>query len=132
LNELHKYLYTVENGNKINFENFVNILKCEIPENITSTIMQIFDSLQEGDGKVSVETLKKALRLDNHYRTKLMLKSKETIASEMEIAILFVSGNKGYLDSNDFLEMHRNMYWVQPKENLNNYLNMVKAIWGYK
>jgi len=94
--------------------------------------LQIFETLQEGDGKVSVETLKKNLKLENHYRAKLMLKSKEALAAEMEIAISFVGGDKGYLDSNEFLEMHKNIYWVQPKENLNNYMTMIKAIWGKK
>jgi hypothetical protein len=34
------------------------------------------------------------------------------------------SGEKGYLDLNDFVEMQRNMYYVQPKENISNFYNV--------
>ena len=34
------------------------------------------------------------------------------------------SGDKGYFELNDFLELHRNMYYVQPKENITNYLTV--------
>ena len=107
-------------------------MKCDIPEGITNTIVQIFQNLQDGNETVSVEALKKNLRIDSHPSVRLMVKSPETILNEFEFSILFVSGDKGYLDINEFLELHRNMYWVQPKENLTNYLNMVLSFWNQK
>jgi hypothetical protein len=43
---------------------------------------------------------------------------------ELNLSITFVGGDKGYLDLNDFLEFHRNIYYVQPKENITNFLNV--------
>ena len=131
INELHKYLYTLENGNKISYENFINILKCEIPDNILNSIIKIFRSLTNSD-YVSIETLRKSLRVDQHPNVKLMIKTPENIAKEFDFAIMFVAGDKDSLSIDDFLEMHKNMYWVQPKENLNNYINMINALWGMK
>ena len=88
---MHKYLYTAENGDTVSYENFANILKSDMPDNITNTVSQIFETLQEGNGTVSTETLKKNLRLDNHPRVKLMLKNKETLLREMEFSILFLN-----------------------------------------
>lgn len=128
---MHKYLYTLENENKISYENLINIFKCEIPENILNSILKIFRSLTNSD-YVSIETLRKSLRFDQHPNVKLMVKTPEMIAKEFEFAIMFVAGDKNSLSIDDFLELHRNMYWVQPKENLNNYINMINALWGMK
>ena len=64
------------------------------------------------------------MKVENHPRVKLMMKSREAIRSELEFSILFVSGDKGYLDVNDFVELHRNMYWVTPKENFTNFVSI--------
>jgi hypothetical protein len=129
---LHKYLYTAENGNTVSFEHFINLFKSEVPEKITNSIVQIFNSLQEGNNKISLDTVRKSLNLDHHPRIKLMLKSTDSLVAEFEFSLMFVSGNKGYLDLNDFLEFHRNIYWVTPKDNLTNFYVMTCNLWGYK
>jgi hypothetical protein len=43
---------------------------------------------------------------------------------DLSLSISFVTGEKGYLDLNDFVEFHRNIYFVQPKENITNFLNV--------
>jgi hypothetical protein len=53
-----------------------------------------------------------------------MQKSYEDAQNEIDIAIRFVCGEKGYMDMNEFIELHRNYYYVQPKENLTNYMNV--------
>lgn len=57
-----------------------------------------------------------------------MLKPVDLVQNELEFSLKFVAGDKGYLDINDFMEFHRNMYWVQPKENLTNFLNVIFSI----
>ena len=61
-----------------------------------------------------------------------MLKPREEVEEEIEFSLRFVSGDKGYVNFNDFLEFHRNIYWVQPKENNTHYLSMIKQLWGFK
>ena len=53
-----------------------------------------------------------------------MLKNLDTIKDEVEYSINFTLGDKSAFDENDFLEFHRNMYWVQPKEQISNFLNV--------
>lgn len=57
-----------------------------------------------------------------------MQKSYDDVEKELEFSINFVCGDKGYLDLNDFLEFHRNIYWVTPKENLTNFINVIGII----
>lgn len=130
LSELHKYLRTYENNGLVSFESFIELLKSEIPESIHNKIIQIFDTIRDGNETISVDALKKLIKVENHPRVKLMLKDRDTVRSEFEFSISFVSGDKEYLDINDFLELHRNMYWVIPKEELTNYNNTISRIWG--
>ena len=64
-------------------------------------------------------------------RFKLMLKTFDTVRDEVEYSIKFTLGDKTTFDENDFLEFHRNMYWVQPKEQISNFLNVNKFIFNY-
>jgi hypothetical protein len=43
---------------------------------------------------------------------------------DLNLSVSFVSGDKEYLELNDFLEFHRNIYYVQPQENLENFINV--------
>lgn len=96
------------------------------------TLVLIFNNMQEGNNTVSMETIRKFLQVESHPRVKLMLKNRDLVAQELEFSFLFVSGDKGYLDINEFIEFHRNMYWVQPKENLTNFYKMICDLWGFK
>jgi len=53
-----------------------------------------------------------------------MLKTLDQVRSEIEYSISFTIGEKNSFNENDFLEFHRNMYWVQPKENISNFLKV--------
>jgi Ca2+-binding EF-hand superfamily protein len=130
LSELHKYLKTWENNGLVGFESFIELLKCEVPENILNNILSIFELIKEQNNTISVETLKKIIKVENHPRVKLMMKSRDAVRNELEFSILFVSGDKGYLYVNDFVELHRNMYWVTPKEDLTNFNNTISRLWG--
>jgi hypothetical protein len=53
-----------------------------------------------------------------------MQKPYEEAKRELDIAIRFVSGDKDFLGIAEFIELHRNIYYVQPKENLTNFMNV--------
>lgn len=130
LTEIHKYLNTYENENRVFFENFVHLLKCEVPEYLNKVILDVFERIQDGNGTISLENLKRRLNLEHHQRVKLMLKDRSTVNDELNIAISFVIGDKDYMDINEFTELHRNMYWVTPRENLTNLFNTIQEIWS--
>jgi Ca2+-binding EF-hand superfamily protein len=132
LTEIHKFLKTSECGDNVPFENLINILKCEVPESFTKIVCEVFDLIQDGNGVISVQNLKNRVKIDHHHRVKLMLKDQEMIKSELNISINFVAGDKDVIDVNEFLEMHRNMYWVTPRENITYLFNMVPELWGCK
>jgi hypothetical protein len=53
-----------------------------------------------------------------------MHKEFDEVQKELNLSLTFVGGDKEFLDLNEFLEFHRNIYYVQPKENITNFLNV--------
>jgi hypothetical protein len=53
-----------------------------------------------------------------------MEKTYEDAQRDLDISIRFVCGEKDCIELNDFIELHRNIYYVQPKENLTNFMNV--------
>ncbi len=76
--------------------------------------------------------MKRIMRIDYHPRVKLMLKNRDNVAADLDFSIKFVSGDKDHLSFDEFREFHRNMFWVQPKENVTHFCKMVCEIWGFK
>jgi len=61
-----------------------------------------------------------------------MLKDINILTSELEFSLQFVcDGKKGFLEINEFLEFHYNMYWVQPKENLTQFYKLICDLWNF-
>lgn len=92
----------------------------------------MFEALQDEEGHLPLENAKERLVVDNHPRVRLMQVPRETVQADFEFSFNFIVGDKGYLDLQDFLEFHRNMYWVTPREHLTNFLNTCYEIWGFK
>ena len=105
-------------------------MKCDIPEKITRDLIEIFQKLTGGGPTIPIDVLKQRLKIEEHPRVRLMIKKPEAIATEFEFSALFVSGDKGYLEQEDFLELHRNIYWVTPREGISNFQNMIKLLWN--
>lgn len=108
------------------FLTLIFFLKCEIPEKIINSLVAVFQHVKGNDSEISVEAFRSKIRYDSFPRFKLMLKTLEQVKNEVEYSISFTVGEKNSFDENDFLEFHRNMYWVQPKENISNFLKVIK------
>jgi len=73
----------------------------------------------KGNGSgIPVDVFRSKIKYDSFPRFKLMLKTLDQVASEVGYSISFTIGDKNSFDENNFLEFHRNMYWVQLKENI--------------
>lgn len=132
LTEIHKYLKTYENEGMVSFENFTALLKCDVPEALTKEVDDVFNKIQDGNGLISLETLKKRLNIEHHPRIKLMHKEIPLVQAEMDISIQFIIGDKTEINRDEFQELHRNMYWVTPRDNITYFFQMIPDLWGLK
>ena len=87
-------------------------------------MVAIFQYVKGNNSDIPVEVFRSKIRCDFSPRFRLMLKTLDDIKNEIEYSISFTIGEKQSFDENDFLEFHRNMYWVQPKENISNFLKV--------
>jgi len=88
-------------------------------------LVAVYQHVKGNDSEILVDVFRSRIRYDMFPRYKLMLKTLDQIKSEVEYSITFTVGEKNCFDENDFLEFHRNMYWVQPKENISNFLKVI-------
>lgn len=89
-----------------------------------NSIVAIYQNVLGSNPEISLEIIRNRLKYEMFPRYKLMLKTLEEVKNEIEYSISFTIGNKQSFDENDFLEFHKNIYWVQPKENMSNYLRV--------
>lgn len=87
-------------------------------------MVAIYQHVKGNSSEISIDMFRNKFRYDLFPRFKLMLKTLDQVKSEIEYSIRFTVGEKNGFDENDFLEFHRNMYWVQPKENISNFLKV--------
>ena len=59
-----------------------------------------------------------------------MHKEVPLVQQELDISIQFIIGDKQAMDQNEFLELHKNMYWVTPRENITYFIKMIPDLWG--
>lgn len=130
LNEMHKYLYTFENNETIYYEDFISLLKVEVPSTIINTVTDIFLSMNSET--INKEDLKKRIIVEKDDRVKLMQKSVDQVYSDWSFSIDFVAKENGEIGIDEFLMLHSYMYYVQPKENLTNFLRKIFDVWGVK
>lgn len=132
LTEIHKYLKTFENQGMVPFENFVALLKCDVPEALTKEVENVYEKLQDSNGSITIENLKKKLNIEHHPRIKLMHKEIPLVQQEMDLSIQFIIGDKTEMSPDEFQELHRNMYWVTPRDNITYFFQMIPDLWGCK
>lgn len=129
LSEIHKYLGTYENG-YVNLEQFVGLLKNEVPELLIKEVKEIFAKIKDPNGSITLENLKSHFNVEMHPRVKLMKKEVPLVQNEFEISFKFILGDKTVMTEDDFLELHKNMFWVTPKENTTYFFRMLPGLWG--
>lgn len=130
LTEIHKYLGTYEHEGYVQFESFIALLKCDVPEPLISEVNQVFSKIEDGNDSISLENLKKKIKIDHHPQVKLMHKEVPLVQQEFDISVQFILGDKQTMSKDEFLELHKNMYWVTPRENITYFVRMIPDLWG--
>lgn len=128
LTEIHKFLGSYEKG-LVSFEKFIGILKCCIDDSFLDLVNKVFEQIKDSENSVSVCKLKSIFNPEEHPRVKLMLKEVPQVLNEFDVAVKFVVGEKDVMTKEEFLELHKNMYWVTPKENMTYFNRIIPAIW---
>ena len=101
-----------------------------MPPVLEEEINRIFDLIKDSDDCVSLDTLVAKFNPEKHPRVKLMLKEVPQVQNEFDVAVKFILGDKKIATRQDFIDLHKNMFWVNPRENTVYFYRMIAGIWG--
>ena len=124
------YNYLDCKGNQFSLEKFIQLFQCEIPEDFIKDLNEMFYFVSENQESVSIEKLLKNIRPENHPQISIM-KNDPCIAEEnLKFAIEFVAGDKPEITRDEFIQLHKNIYWILPEENYELFKYKIPKLWG--
>ena len=132
--ELCKYLGKTSENDQISIEQFVNLFKSEIPQSLINKVMEVFNKLKENRESTILNrrNLEHAICIKNHPLCKVFKKDEENTLEQFENSIKFIVMDKNELNENDFLEIHNNMFYTMPVEEVAYFIKYIPELWGIK
>lgn len=130
LSELLKYVTDSTDFTTIKFEKFIGLFKKEVPRVLNEETIEVFNTLKNNEGKVTVEALMNCCQVDHHFHVAVMHKAPHDALKNVEIAIKFLVGDKQEIELNDFIELNNSMYWLIPKQHEDYFKREMPALWG--
>ena len=132
--ELCKYLGKTSENDQISIEQFVNLFKSEIPQSLINKVMEVFNKLKENRESTILNrrNLEHAICIKNHPLCKVFKKDEENTLEQFENSIKFIVMDKNELTENDFLEIHNNMFYTMPVEEVAYFIKYIPELWGIK
>ena len=76
--------------------------------------------------------LESAICIKNHPLCRVFKKDEENTLEQFENSIKFIVMDKNELTENDFLEIHNNMFYTMPVEEVAYFIKYIPEIWGIK
>ena len=129
--QLCKYI-GINPGEQISLEKFTNIFRDEVPIKLIESVTDTFEIIKGENESINVDYLKSIINIKKHPLVKIFHKSEDYAQRKLDLAIKFVLMDKPYMDLADFIEIHKNMFYTMPKENVNYFIKFLPEIWGIK
>ena len=111
-----------------------NLFKSEIPQSLINKVMEVFNKLKENRESTILNrrNLEHAICIKNHPLCKVFKKDEENTLEQFENSIKFIVMDKNELNENDFLEIHNNMFYTMPVEEVAYFIKYIPELWGIK
>ena len=133
-NELCKYIGKTSENDQVSIEQFVNLFNTEIPQTLINQVMEVFNKLKNNRESriLNRQDMETAICIKNHPLCKVFKKDEENTREQFENSIKFIVMDKNELDEKDFLEIHNNMFYTMPNEEVAYFVKYIPEIWGIK
>jgi hypothetical protein len=124
------YNYLDCRGDQFSLERFIQLFQFNVPEEFIKELNEMFYFISGNQESVSVEKLLEKIRPENHPQISIM-KNDPAIAEEnLKYAIEFATGNKPEITKDEFIQLHKNIYWILPEENYELFKYKIPKLWG--
>ena len=119
-------------GEQVSLERFTNIFRDEVPLKLIENVTDTFEVIKGENETISPEYLWSIIDIKKHPLVKIFHKKEEYAQRKLDLAIKFVIMDKPFIDLSDFIEIHKNMFYTMPKENVNYFIKYLPELWGIK
>ena len=117
---------------QIDLVRMVNLLKTEVPRDITENLNRIFDKLSGGQSSMDVEELLQHLNENEYPQIELMYKNLKVVKESIFKEFHNLLGDNKIITKEQFIEFHYNIFWVLPDYRINDFKDKISLMWGIR
>ena len=117
---------------QIDLIRMVNLLKTDVPEDIINDLGLIFDKLSGNQEAMDVEELLQHLNENEYPQLELMNKNVNVAKENILRGFHEIIGDNKIINKQEFIDFHKNIYWVIPQFRIKEFKNKINLLWGIR
>ena len=117
---------------QIDLVRMVELLKTEVPSDITQVLGRIFDKLSKGQSSMDAEELLLHLNEKEYPQMELMHKNLQVVKESIIKGFHLIIGDNKIITKEQFINFHYNIFWVLPEYKINEFKNKISLMWGIR
>ena len=110
----------------------VNLIKTEVPKDIICDLNMIFDKLSGNQQAMDVGELLQHLNESEYPQIELMNKNVNIAKENILRGFHEVIGDNKIINKEQFIDFHKNIYWVIPQYKIKEFKTKLHLMWGIR
>ena len=110
----------------------VNLIKTEVPQDIICILSMVFDKISGNQQAMDVGELLQHLNESEYPQIELMNKNVNIAKENILRGFHEVIGDNKIINKEQFIDFHKNIYWVVPGYKIKEFKEKLHLMWGIR
>ena len=110
----------------------VNLIKTEVPQDIICILSMVFDKISGNQQAMDVGELLQHLNESEYPQIELMNKNVNIAKENILRGFHEVIGDNKIINKDQFIDFHKNIYWVIPQYKIKEFKTKLHLMWGIR
>ena len=110
----------------------VNLIKTEVPQDIICILSMVFDKISGNQQAMDVGELLQHLNESEYPQIELMNKNVNIAKENILRGFHEVIGDNKVINKEQFIDFHKNIYWVIPQYKIKQFKTKLHLMWGIR
>ena len=110
----------------------VNLIKTEVPQDIICILSMVFDKISGNQQAMDVGELLQHLNESEYPQIELMNKNVNIAKENILKGFHEVIGDNKIINKEQFIDFHKNIYWVIPQYKIKEFKTKLHLMWGIR
>ena len=110
----------------------VNLIKTEVPQDIICILSMVFDKISGNQQAMDVGELLQHLNESEYPQIELMNKNVNIAKENILRGFHEVIGDNKIINKEQFIDFHKNIYWVIPQYKIKEFKTKLHLMWGIR